>query len=109
MADLNLQVRLRALDEMSRTFRNIGAANSRLMRAFNNNRNTLRQLNDQLRNVEAYRRQRESMRQTSDNIERMRNRMQRLQQQMNGATRGSRQWQDLARQFDRTSRDLARL
>jgi len=109
MADLNLQVRLRALDEMSRTFRNIGAASNRLMRAFDSNRNTLRQLNDQLRNVEAYRRQQQSMRQTSDNIERMRNRMQRLQQQMNGAQRGSRQWQELSRQFDRASRDLARL
>lgn len=109
MADLNLQVRLRALDEMSRTFRNIGAANSRLMRAFNDNRNTLRRLNDQLRNVEAYRRQQESMRQTSDNIERMRNRMQRLQQQMGGLRHGSQRWRELASQFDRASRDLARL
>ena len=46
MADLNLQVRLRALDEMSRTFRNIGAANSRLMRTFDQNRNALRRLNE---------------------------------------------------------------
>ena len=109
MADLNLQVRLRALDEMSRTFRNIGMANSRLMRAFDRNRNTLRQLNDQLRNVEAYRRQQQSMRQTSDNIERMRNRMQRLQQQMGGLRHGSQRWRELASQFDRASRDLARL
>ena len=109
MADLNLQVRLRALDEMSRTFRNIGAASNRLMRAFDSNRNTLRQLNDQLRNVEAYRRQQESMRQTADNIERMRNRMQRLQQQMGGLRHGSQRWRELASQFDRASRDLARL
>ena len=109
MADLNLQVRLRALDEMSRTFRNIGAANSRLMRTFDQNRNALRRLNDQLRNVEAYRRQQESMRQTADNIERMRNRMQRLQQQMGGLRHGSQRWRELASQFDRASRDLARL
>lgn len=109
MADLNLQVRLRALDEMSRTFRNIGAANSRLMRTFDQNRNALRRLNDQLRNVEAYRRQQESMRQTADNIERMRNRMQRLQQQMGGLRHGSQRWRELANQFDRASRDLARL
>ena len=109
MADLNLQVRLRALDEMSRTFRNIGAANSRLMRTFDQNRNALRRLNDQLRNVEAYRRQQESMRQTADNIERMRNRMQRLQQQMGGLRHGAQRWRELASQFDRASRDLARL
>ena len=109
MADLNLQVRLRALDEMSRTFRDIGAANSRLMRTFDQNRNALRRLNDQLRNVEAHRRQQESMRQTADNIERMRNRMQRLQQQMGGLRHGSQRWRELASQFDRASRDLARL
>ena len=109
MADLNLQVRLRALDEMSRTFRNIGAANSRLMRTFDQNRNALRRLNDQLRNVEAYRRQQETMRQTADNIERMRNRMQRLQQQMGGLRHGAQRWRELASQFDRASRDLARL
>ena len=109
MADLNLQVRLRALDEMSRTFRNIGAANSRLMRTFDQNRNALRRLNDQLRNVEAYRRQQESMRQTADNIERMRNRMQRLQQQMGGLRHRTQRWRELASQFDRASRDLARL
>lgn len=109
MADLNLQVRLRALDEMSRTFRNIGAANRRLMSAFDRNRNTLQQLNNQLRNVEGYRRQQQSLQQTGDNIDRMRNRMQRLQQQMNGLRQGSQRWRELSSQFDRASRDLARL
>ena len=109
MADLNLQVRLRALDEMSRTFRNIGAANRRLMSAFDRNRNTLQQLNNQLRNVEGYRRQQQSLQQTGDNIDRMRNRMQRLQQQMGGLRHGSQRWRELSSQFDRASRDLARL
>ena len=54
MAELNLQVRLRAFDQMSRTFANVGRAGQRLLRQFDQNRNTLRRFDAQLRDIANY-------------------------------------------------------
>ena len=56
MAELNLQVRLRAFDQMSRTFANIGRSGQRLARQFDQNRAALRRFDAQLRDISAFRR-----------------------------------------------------
>ena len=89
MAELNLQVRLRAFDQMSRTFANVGRAGQRLLRQFDQNRNTLHRFDAQLRDIGAYRRQRQAIRQNSQDLTQMRQRVRDLHNQLrNGAAMG---------------------
>ena len=89
MAELNLQVRLRAFDQMSRTFANVGRAGQRLLRQFDQTRNTLHRFDAQLRDIGAYRRQQQAIRQNSQDLTQMRQRVQTLHQQLrNGAAMG---------------------
>ena len=89
MAELNLQVRLRAFDQMSRTFANVGRAGQRLLRQFDQNRNTLHRFDAQLRDIGAYRRQQQAIRQNSQDLTQMRQRVRDLHNQLrNGAAMG---------------------
>lgn len=111
-ASLDLRVRLRALDEMSRTFRSVGLANNRLMRAFDSNRNSLHQLNTQMRNIAAYRQQRQAVSQNSQALVQMRERVRVLHQQLrngNAVGRSAAQMRQLREQYNRARQSVSQL
>ena len=89
MADLDLQVRLRAFDQMSRTFANIGRSGQRLRRQFDQNRAALRRFDAQLRDIGAYQRQQQAARQSGQDLTQMQRRVRDLHNQLrNGAAMG---------------------
>ena len=89
MADLDLRVRLRAFDQMSRTFANIGRSGQRLVRQFDQNRAALHRFDAQLRDISAYRRQQQAVRQNGQDLMQMRQRVRDLHNQLrNGAAMG---------------------
>lgn len=89
MADLDLRVRLRAFDQMSRTFANIGRSGQRLRRQFDQNRATLHRFNAQLRDIGAYQRQQQAARQSGQDLTQMQRRVRDLHNQLrNGAAMG---------------------
>lgn len=110
MSELNITVRLRALNEASRTFEQLRAQNHRLLTAFDRNRASLSALNQQLRNIHAHRRQQQSIVETSQRLRDAQQRMQALSQAMRdpavrehamGMVRLNEQYQRAQRQIER--------
>lgn len=78
---LELKVRLKALDEMSRTFKAIEARNSKLIQKFNASRDALRKMREQMKSVEVYRKQEKSLSELAANMEKARQKARELKEQ----------------------------
>ena len=104
MATLDLQVRLRAIDQISRTFAQIRQQNGTLIRNFDRTREHLRTLNSQLNDIRALQRRRQQLANHGQELTRVQRRLQSLQQAMantSAANRQSAAYQRLANLYDR--------
>lgn len=112
MAELDLRVNLRAFDGMSRVFEQINGRNRRLMQQFNQGRETLRRLNDQLGNIRAYQRHRDALNQNGQALTQMREQMRHLHNQLrNGQAMGrsTTEMRRLREQYERARTSVSQL
>lgn len=112
MATLDLQVRLRAIDQASRVFAQLRERNGALIRTFDRTREAFRGLNQQLQNIQALQRHRQALDNTGREMQQTRERLQQLQQAMantSASDRQSRAYLQLARELQQTENRLGAL
>lgn len=112
MADLNLKIRLQALDRASKQFKNIKNAGGKLGKSFDENRKKLAALQKTLDNVQAFKKSKSALEENGRALTDMREKAARLQQQLNdtsGANRTARETERMRREFARARNSIERL
>lgn len=108
MAELSVQIKLKAFDEVSSRFANIIEAGSRLSAQFDENRERLQSLNEQARKMQAFDTLRQKVTNTGQSLNEARERVQRLHQELQrgSAGRSAREMDRLRQQYHQ-ARDAA--
>lgn len=106
MAELSVQIKLKAFDEVSVRFANIVSAGNRLSQVFDENREKLKQLNQTGRKLQAFEELKQKTNNTSQALNQARERVQRLHQELQrgSAGRNARQMDELRQQYERARR-----
>lgn len=106
MAELSVQIKLKAFDEVSSRFANIIEAGSRLSAQFDENRERLQSLNEQTRKMQAFDTLRQKVANTGQSLNEACERVQRLHQELQrgSAGRSARQMNELRQQYERARR-----
>lgn len=112
MADLALEIELKAFDRASKTFRNLRRAGGKLGKQFEANRKKLAAMQKTLDNVAAFKKARTALTHNSRALATMREKAARLEKQLgntSGTARSIRATERLRREFARTRTSVTRL